>query len=176
MCYNGSVQFGRNTDMKAIIYQSKTGFTERYAKALSEKTGIPAYTLKAAKKSVEKGAEIVYLGWVFANKITDFKKAQKRWNIAAVGAVGMNPQCEANTQLIGQANNPQCPLFYLRGGLDASRLKPMQKWTLDMVCKGLEKENKAEYADAVALLKQGGDFYSEENLSALLAFVLLKQA
>lgn len=162
--------------MKAIIYRSGTGFTERYAKALSEKTGLPAYPLKAAKKEVERGAEVIYLGWVFANKITDFKKAAKHWNIAAVGAVGMNPQCDANTQLIQQANNPQCPLFYLRGGLDVVRLKSMQKWTLGMVRKGLEKENKPEYAEAIALLKQGGDFYSEENLSALLAFVLLKQA
>ncbi len=161
--------------MKAIIYQSGTGFTERYAQALSEKTGLPAYPLKAAKKAVEKGAEVVYLGWVFANKISGCKKAAKRWNIAAVGAVGMNPHCEANTQLIQQANKPQCPLFYLRGGLDKSRLKFMQKWTLDAVCNGLEKENKPEYAEAIALLKQGGDFYSEENLSALLAFMLLKQ-
>ena len=34
--------------MKAIVYASQTGFTQRYAKLLSEKTGVPAGISRAA--------------------------------------------------------------------------------------------------------------------------------
>ena len=44
--------------MKAIIYTSATGHTERYAKMLSEKTGIPAYPAKEAKSALPRGSEI----------------------------------------------------------------------------------------------------------------------
>ncbi len=36
--------------MKAIIYTSNTGSTERYARLLAEQTGLPAYSLTEAVK------------------------------------------------------------------------------------------------------------------------------
>ena len=38
--------------MKAIIYTSNTGSTERYARLLAEQTGLPAYSLTEAKESL----------------------------------------------------------------------------------------------------------------------------
>ena len=35
--------------IKAIVYKSKTGHTEKYAKMIGEKLNIPYYTLKEAK-------------------------------------------------------------------------------------------------------------------------------
>lgn len=164
----------RKIIMKAIVYESNTGFTERYAKILSEKTGVPAYSLSQAKKQVEKGEEIVFLGWVFANKISGFDKARKRWNVAAVGAVGMNPCSDQNTQIVRDANKPECPLFYMWGGLDNSKLKGLNKMMLGMVRDSLIKENKPEYADAIKVFREGGDFVSEEYLEEFIAFMLMK--
>ncbi len=160
--------------MKAIVYESNTGFTERYAKAISEKTGISAYTFNEAKKRVEKGSEIVYLGWVFANKIQGFDKAKKQWRVEALAAVGMNPPSDKNNEIVKDANKPECPMFYLPGGLDNSKLGGMHKMMLSMVRKSLEKENKPEYADAIKMFKEGGDFFSEEYLEGLLALILMK--
>lgn len=36
--------------MKAVIYQSNAGSTQRYAEMLAEKLGVPSYSLKEAKK------------------------------------------------------------------------------------------------------------------------------
>ena len=160
--------------MKAIVYESNTGFTERYAKTLSEKTGIPAYTLKEAKKAVPKDSEIVFLGWVFANKIQGYDKAKKQWKIEALAAVGMNPPSDKNTEIVKDANKPECPMFYLPGGLDNSKLGGMHKMMLSMVRKSLEKENKPEYADVIKMFNEGGDFFSEEYLEGMLAFMLMK--
>ncbi len=40
--------------MKAIVYESNTGFTQKYAFMLSEKTGLPAYLLENAKSELHK--------------------------------------------------------------------------------------------------------------------------
>ncbi len=160
--------------MTAIIYESNTGFTERYAKILSDKTGVPAYALADAKKQVAKGEEVVFLGWVFANKIQGFDKARKLWNVAAAGAVGMNPRSEENTKIVREANKAECPLFYMWGGLDNSKLKGINKMMLGIVRDSLIKENKPEYADAIKVFKEGGDFVSEEYLEELIAFMLMK--
>lgn len=160
--------------MTAIVYESNTGFTERYARTLSEKTGVPAYTLKEAKKAVVKDSEVVFLGWVFANKIQGFDKAKKQWRVEALAAVGMNPLSDKNTEIVKEANKPDCPMFYLPGGLDNSKLGGMHKMMLSMVRKSLEKENKPEYADVIRMFNEGGDFFSEEYLEGLLALMLLK--
>ena len=43
--------------MNAMIYTTNTGSTERYARLLAQKTGLPAYSLAEAKKRVFAGAE-----------------------------------------------------------------------------------------------------------------------
>ncbi len=155
-----------------IVYESNTGFTERYAKALAEKTGVEALPLDKAKKSVAKGSEVVFLGWVFANKISGLDKARKLWTVKALGAVGMNPPSEKNTEIVREANKAECPLFYLAGGLDNAKLKGMHKMMLAMVRKSLEQENKPEYKDAIEMFRNGGDWFSEEYLTGLVTFML----
>ncbi len=156
-----------------IVYESNTGFAERYAKTLAEKTGAEAVPFARAKKSVAKGSEVVFIGWVFANKISSFDKAAKLWNIAAVAAVGMNPPSDKNDEILKEANKPQCPFFYLPGGLDLGKLKGMHRMMLDMVRKSLEKENKPELKDAIEMFKNGGDWYSEEFLDGIVTLMLM---
>ena len=57
--------------MKAIIYTSNTGFTRKYAQMLSEKLSLPAYNagLGEDKKSLSKSDDVIYMGWISANKI-----------------------------------------------------------------------------------------------------------
>lgn len=160
--------------MKAIIYESNTGFTERYAKLLSSKLDIPAYTIAEGKKAVDKGAEVIFMGWVFANKINGLDKAKKQWSVIAAAAVGMNPKTDENTEIVRKANKLEIPLFYLWGGLDNTKLKGINKIMLGIVRDSLIKENKPEYADAIEVFKNGGDFVSEENLTELVAYALTK--
>lgn len=55
--------------MRAIVYTSNTGSTEKYAKLLSRQIEVSAYSMKDAKKMIKPGAEIIYLGWIMAGKI-----------------------------------------------------------------------------------------------------------
>ena len=158
-----------------IVYESNTGFTERYAQCLSAKLEIDALPLSKAKKAVAKGSDIIFMGWVFANKISGFDKAKKLWNVTALAAVGMNPPSAKNTEIVKETNKPECPMFYLPGGLDNSKLKGLHKMMLNLVRESLEKENKPEHADAIDMFKNGGDWYSEEYLEDIIALILMKQ-
>lgn len=158
--------------MDAVIYESNTGFTRRYAQLLAQKLGIPCHCLKDAKKQAAKGADVIYLGWVFANQICGYKKAKKRWNVRAVAACGMNPESEKYTEILTETNKPECPLFYLQGGIDPTALKGLKRKLIKMVCENLVRENKPENAELIKIMTEGGDFVSEENLAGLIAFGL----
>lgn len=160
--------------MKAVVYFSKTGFSERYAKMISQKLSIPVYSLKEAKNVLEQGAEIVYVSCVRANKIAQLDKAKALYSVAAVCAVGLFPKCGAVLDVLCETNKPDCPLFYLRGGVDYKRLGMIDKLVLRMVGESVEKDAKSEDAELLDVLKNGGDFVSEENLTEIIAFALLK--
>lgn len=67
--------------MRAIVYTSNTGSTEKYAKMLSHQIVVPAYSMKEAKKMLKPGAEIIYMGWIMAGKIKGYTEAARKYNI-----------------------------------------------------------------------------------------------
>ena len=75
--------------MNAIIYNTNTGSTERYAKLFAHETGLPVCSFAEAKKAVPIGTEVIYFGWVMAGSVRGFAAAAKRYNVCAVCGVGM---------------------------------------------------------------------------------------
>ena len=78
--------------MKAIVYTSQTGHTQRYAQMLAERTGVPAYSLKEAGKSLRRGEEIFYMGWLMAGTVKGLQSAMDRYTIRGAAIVGVSPQ------------------------------------------------------------------------------------
>ncbi len=161
--------------MKAVIYESNAGSTKRYAEMLAEKLGVPAYSLKEAKKALPKDEEAIFLGWVFANKIQGLQKAQKQWNLLCACAVGMNPANEKYHEILKESNPTDIPIFYLRGKLDMSKLKWLQRKLLETIRTDLEKQNKPGTEEMISILKDGCDFVSEDMLKEVLAYIMMKQ-
>lgn len=161
--------------MKAVIYESNSGSTKQYAEMLAQKTGVPAYSLSEAKKAVPKGEEVVFLGWIFANKIQGLGKAMKQWKLLCVCAVGMNPVSVKYRDILKEANPTDAPLFYLRGKLDMAKLKWLQRKLLETIRSDLEKQKKPGTEEMITVLKDGCDFVSEDMLEEVLAYILMKQ-
>ncbi|MCI5668903.1 MAG: flavodoxin domain-containing protein [Oscillospiraceae bacterium] len=159
--------------MKAIIYESNTGSAKRYAEMLSEKLGVPAYSLKEAQKALPKDEEAVFLGWVFANKIQGFSKAQKRWNLVCACAVGINPRTDKYIEILKESNPTDIPIFYLRGKLDLKKLKWLQRKLLETIRADLEKQNKPGTEEMISILKNGCDLVSEDMLKETIAYLLM---
>lgn len=156
---------------KAIIYTSNAGHTARYAKMLGVKTGLPVYTVKEACRKLEKGAAVIYMGWLMASSVKGYKNVAKKYQVNAICGVGLGPT-GYQTEEVRKANAlpESLPLFTLQGGMDRDKLHGMNKMMIQMFLKVLlaKTEKTEEEKGMIYLLQKGGDYVSEENLSAVL--------
>lgn len=159
--------------MTAIVYTSSTGTTEKYAKLLSEKTGIACYELSKAK--LEEGTEVVYLGWVLMNEIQGLAKAREQFGeLKAVGAVGMM-NTEKGIGEVKEKMKIEEPFFFLPGTFNVSNLKGMYKIMMGMAVKMMK--SKAKESDdpsvqkALEMFENGIDMFSEDNIEPLAQFL-----
>ena len=112
--------------MKAIVYTSQTGHTQRYAQMLAERTGVPAYSLKEAGKSLRRGEEIFYMGWLMAGTVKGLQSAMDRYTIRGAAIVGVSPQGNGDlwteARINGGYSDSGGRLFYLQGGYAPEKL------------------------------------------------------
>ena len=149
---------------RAIIYKSKTGHTERYAKMLSKELNIPCYSYKDAK--VSENDEVIFLSYIYASKIMGLSKILKKYNVKVVIAVGALAYSIDYLNTLKDANNIKLPFFYLRGGIDYSKLNFFFRKFLPVIGKDIAKDDK----ELLNLFKNGGDFVTKDNLNEVLAF------
>ncbi len=157
-------------NLKAIVYTSNTGYTERYAKLLGELTGLEVYSLDNCDV-LDKRSPIIYMGWLMAGSVKGYKKAAKKYNIRAICAVGLcdTGSYDENVRMhckIGE----DVAAFSIQGGMDINKLKGMNRSMINMLTRFMDKKkDRTEDEDRMLyLLKTGGDYVSEENLKAVL--------
>lgn len=150
---------------RVIIYKSKTGHTERYAKMLSEELNIPCYSYKDA--IVSKNDEVIFLSYIYASKIMGLSKILKKYNVKVVIAVGALAYSKDYLNTLKDANNIKLPFFYLRGGIDYSKLNFFFRKFLPVIGKDIAKDDK----ELLNLFKNGGDFVTKDNLNEVLNYL-----
>ena len=152
----------------AILYNSNTGFTERYAKMLGEKTGLPVFS---AENPPKKGTAVIYMGWLMAGSVFGYKKAAKNYDIKAVIGTSLAP-----TGALVETIRKNCgatedfPVFNVQAGMNREKLKGGYAFGIKMLTKFMsKKKNRSPEEEAMLeLLVKGGDYVSEENLSEVL--------
>lgn len=161
--------------MNAIIYTTNTGSTERYARLLAQKTGLPAYSLAEAKNQVFAGAGVIYLGWIMAGSVKGYAEAAKRYRVRAVCAVGMGQTGTQTDSVRKKSGVPaDIPLFTLQGNSDVKKLHGVYRLMMEIMVKtagkGLaEKSDRTpEEDDMLDMMLHGGERVRIENLSAVL--------
>ncbi len=162
--------------MEAIIYQSNTGFTKRYAEMLSEATGIPYLSKEEADFRLDRGDEIIYMGWLMGGKISGFWETAARYFVKAVIAVGVSSPGDTLMAKLKKDNEIEdfTTLFYLQGGVDHTKLKGVKKIMLSGAVKSLEKAMRKgtqldpKDREMFEVMKNGGDFVKKENLTEIL--------
>ena len=162
---------------EAIIYTSNTGNTEKYAKFISEKTGLPVYSIEDAKKALRRKTPIIYLGWLIAGKIKDLGKAKRKYSIVAIGAVGLGATGVLSDSLRKSNRiNENIPIFELQGGMDHSMLEGIYKTMIETLIKFMsKKKNRTEDENAMLeMIKAGGDFTREENTAEIVNWYMNK--
>ena len=150
---------------RVIIYKSKTGHTERYARMLSKELNIPCYSYKDAK--VSENDEVIFLSYIYASKIMGLSKILKKYNVKVVIAVGALAYSKDYVETLKNANNISLPFFYLRGGIDYSKLNFFFRKFLPVIGKDIAKDDK----ELLNLFKNGGDFVNKDNLKEVLNYL-----
>ena len=169
--------------MNAIIYTTNTGSTECYARLLTQKTGLPAYSLAEAKKRVFAGAEVIYLGWIMAGSVKGYAEAAKRYRVRAVCGVGMGQTGTQTDSVRKKSGLPaDIPLFTLQGNFDVKKLhgvyRPMMEIMVRTAGKALaRKEDRTpEEDDMLALMLHGGERVRAEALRAVWDWYSAREA
>ncbi len=161
-----------------IVYCSSTGFTAQYANLLSQETGYTAISYEEAKNTLSKTDEVLFMSWLMAGKVTEYKNALKRFNIKAVVAVGL---CETGTIVddVRKSNSvsEDVSLFTLQGGYAPEKLKGIYKFLMKIVTKALIKkidsisQPKSSDIAMKKALTEGGTFVSKENLKEIVDYL-----
>lgn len=156
-----------------IVYESKTGFTRRYAEMLAGKTGLKVYSVRELTEA-QKSEEMIFLGWIKAGKVQGLDKV-KNSNVVAVCASGTARTLEPSTEAVIERNKIQGkPLFYLRGGcLPINELKGMDKTLMTFFLKMLKgrKEKDEALEESIRNIENGFDGVKEENLEPVLQWL-----
>ena len=156
---------------KAIVYSSNTGHTERYARMIGEKIGLPVLSLEEAKQKLEKGSKVIYMGWLMASSIVGYGAAKRKFDVRAVCGIGLCTTGALLNEVRKTARVPaDIPLFTLQGGMDHEALKGIYKNMIDVLIKVMtKKKSKSEdEQEMLSLIIRGGDYVREENCTAFL--------
>ena len=160
--------------MNAIVYTTNTGSTKRYAELLARETGLLAYSMAEAERSVPTGAEIIYLGWIMAGSVKGYAAA-KRWSVRAVCAVGMGRTGTQTDNVRKKSAIPaSIPVFTLQGNFDVKKLRGVYRLMMELMVKTAGKslatkpDRTPEEDDMLDMMLHGGQRVGIENLRAVL--------
>lgn len=157
--------------MNAIVFTSNAGSAARYAEMLSREMGIRAYSMKEARGKVPAGAEIVYVGWVMANKVQGYSAAAKRYRVRAVCAVGMAKTGTNADPVRAKTKIPnETPLFTLEGNFNVQKLRGVYRLMMNFALKGLsgKKNRTPEENEMLDKMRGNADYVKKENLKGVL--------
>lgn len=156
-----------------IVYESKTGFTKKYADMLAAKTKLNVFRVKEISK-ISKDEEIIFLGWMKVGRVQGLNKL-KKYNVKAVCGSGTGRTAEPDTETVIARNElVNIPFFYLRGGcFPLNKLKGMDKIMMSMFLKMLKsrKDKDEKLEESINIIENGFDGVKEENLAPVLEWL-----
>lgn len=165
----------------AVIYTSKTGFTEKYAKWIAQEMQCEAIPLKKAlSRPLKEYDLLIYGGGLTAGMVNGLNKIKNREELKGkrliLFAVGAMPHVPAAVQKVKEDNlakweRRDVPFFYLEGGIDYDALGFFKKGILKSIYRLLaKKSDKTEEETAMMMsMKDSFDHTRKENIHDLLA-------
>lgn len=158
-------------ECKAIVYSSNTGHTQQYAELLAEKTGLPCMSLKEAQVKLQSKTPVVYMGWLIAGFIKDYRKAKRKYNIPVVCAVGLGASGAQTSEARKTNKIPKSTeVFTLQGGMTYCALTGLYKSMIDTLIKVLSKKKNPtqEEQEMLVLLGKEDNYVSLEHLEPVI--------
>lgn len=164
-----------------VLYESKTGYSKRYAEWIAEELNTVCYSLKEGTDEMFGKAHVVVFGGGVNGSILNgqskFARKMKQYPDKKViyFATGIRPATKRTSELI-QKNNfgeEKVVCFYVRGGLESGRLTPGDK-TLIRIYSAMIKRRRdihEEDKEVISLLKLDVDYSTREQIQPLIQTV-----
>lgn len=160
--------------MRAIVYESNTGFTEQYARLLEKKIHLPCYPVDQAEHALQKGEYIIFLTWVEDGKLQKWKEVNKHYDVGAICAVGMRKPTEETRLQLRKDNKIKdtVPLYQLVGGVHPEMMIGREGKKIAKLAKELEKNglNTAEDEAILDVLLKGGNLVDVDRLADMIDY------
>lgn len=168
-----------------VLYQSKYGFTKKYADMLKEELSCDVLSMKEYQKTIlESYDSVIFAGAIYASGIAGMNIMRKNYRdfkgkLIAVFCVGASPFDEEALKQIKMRNLKEdlkhIPLFYGRGGWDESRMSLKDRTLCRILQKAVAKKDPAEYEPWMkALMCSAGkkcDWTDRKYLAPLVHFL-----
>lgn len=164
-----------------VIYNSQTGFTERYARWIAEAAGADCLTLAAAKKQDLSAYDAIVFGsWACAgnvSKLSWFQKNANQWvnKKLIVFCVGASPDGTPEVeQLLKKAMEaPELKAanaFYCPGGFNYEKMSAPSKFVMKLFVKTLNaKKGKTETDEAmIKMISSSYDISEQKYIEPIL--------
>lgn len=139
----------------AVIYESKYGFTKRYAEWIAQALSCPLFERKHFKKKDFSDYEVIlYGGGLYASGISGIQFLNKNWKLLSNKKIILftcgladpkNPDNVSNirkslAKVLSGEQRKNLKIFHLRGGIDYSRLNVIHKAMMAMLRRMLLKK------------------------------------
>lgn len=165
--------------MKAIVYTSQTGHTQRYAQMLAERTGVPGIQPEGGRKELAAGRGDLLHG--LADGRHGEGPPERHGPLYHPGAaiVGVSPQGNGDlwteARINGGYSDSGGRLFYLQGGYAPEKLgffyRMMMKPMAGSVVRQVQARGEAatdQERRMAEIFQHGGDFVREEALDEIV--------
>ncbi len=165
----------------AVIYNSQTGFTKRYAEWIAEASGADCLELSVAKKKDLTAYEaIIFGGWACAGSISKIswfkgnidKWADKKLIAFCVGGSPIdNPEIEAAlNRNFNESERKRVKTFYCPGGFNYEKMSAPSKLMMKMFVKMLKaKKDKTEAEQVMAkMISSSYDISDKKYIEPIL--------
>lgn len=170
-----------------VIYESKYGYTRRYAKWIAEELSCPVYERKRFRpQDFSRYQVIIYGGGLYAGGISGIRLLARSQAVLSgkkliLFTCGLaDTDSPKNIASIRASLNKALPeelaeqvhCFHLRGGIDYSRLSFVHRSMMAMLCKMLRKKGDAALSDEdrqiLATYGKQIDFTERESIRPLV--------
>jgi len=166
-----------------IIYQSRTGFTEKYARWIGEELGSESFPLcNVNLVHLDEYDLIIFGGGVRAGKIDGIKfvdKTRRQYpeKKMVIFATGAAPQADAaaieRVRGLNVPKNSGIPFFYLQSGFNFKMMHGMDKIIMSIAKAMLSrvKDQNGTAGETLAAMKNSYDHSSREFIEPLTSYV-----
>jgi len=166
-----------------VVYRSKYGSTEKYAKWIAEELSADIYKSNQIKPDkLEKYSTIIYCGGLYVGGILGFSLIKKNYSklcnkkliIVAVGATLKDKDAMEelkNRNLTPEMKN-KVHFFLLRGGLNYKKMNALDRFLMYMLYKSIKKKDPEKLDnDSKGILATYGktvDFTNKKTIAPII--------